>query len=185
MYYYAVASLPFLEFESDLLPTVEELLSLCYLCGGESGLRIIESVKLEPDFGASADPLLKSFWRWEIGLRNELARLRAQVLNREATVYLDDTGSDCTAIAGLSDALKIIMQSTSPLETDKGIDRLRWQYLDELESGQIFNLQQMIVYYLRLQILLRRRTLVADEGRKIYQQHYATLYQQAQNGVQA
>ena len=184
-YYYAIASLPFLEFTSDLLPDPEDIFSLVAICGSAEDARIIRRAKIEPDFIHPADPLLKRFWRWENGLRNELARQRAQTLNKEVLVHRDDAGSDGTAVAGLSDALKVVMQSDSPLEADEGLDRLRWSYLDELEIGQFFNLQQMIIYYLRLQILHRRRMLIADGGKKHYEAHYKIIYQQYQNGAQA
>ena len=176
-YYYAAASLPFLEFTSDVLPAAEDFLSLCYHCGGDAELKIIASASLEPN-DVSAHPLIRSFWRWEIGLRNELTRQRSLLLNRESVIHSDDTGSDGTAIAGLSEMLKALMQSSNPLEADEELDRLRWQYLDELECGHVFDIQQMIVYYLRLQILLRRRSLVVDEGRRLYQQYVADINQQ-------
>lgn len=187
-YFYVLAGLPFLEFESGRFPDLRDFLETCRLFLTDADQRVMESVKVEPETEGAWHPLLLRFWHWEIGLRNELARQRAELLGREAQIRLNDMGSDCTAIAGLRDSLKGIMQSESPLKVDEELDRLRWQYLDEIAAGQYFNLQQLIVYYLRLQILQRRQSLTSDSGREIYQDHYNNILSSIdglQNGVRA
>ncbi|MGI9257136.1 MAG: hypothetical protein ACR2PY_09405 [Salinispira sp.] len=182
-YYYILASLPHLEFESDYIPDPADFLDLCRLFLSESDMRIVESATLHPHAEAPAEtapetaavPLLEKFRHWEIGLRNELAKQRSQILNREAAIRLNDDGSDCTAVSGLADSVKLIMQSATPLEADIGLDRLRWQYLNELGSGHYFNVQQLIVYYLRLRIRIRRDRLTADSG--------IAAYNEQMNGV--
>ncbi len=178
-YYYILASLPHLTFESEHIPEPAVFLDLCRLFLSESDMRIVESATLYPHAEAPAEtaavPLLEKFRHWEIGLRNELAKQRSQILNREAAIRLNDEGSDCTAVSGLADSVKLIMQSATPLEADIGLDRLRWQYLDELGSGHYFNVQQLIVYYLRVRIRIRRDRLTADSG--------IAAYNEQMNGV--
>ena len=192
-YYYILASLPHLEFESGHIPVPADFLDLCRLFLSESDMRIIESATLHPHAEAAQEapaedaqeapavPLLEKFRRWEMGLRNELAKQRSQILNREANIRLNDEGSDCTAVSGLADSVKLIMQSATPLEADRELDRLRWQYLNELGSGHYFNIEQLIVYYLRVRICIRRALLTADSGITAYDEQYGIIMAETEN----
>lgn len=190
-YYYAVASLPYLTFETEDVPGREEFLEICRQWGTESDLEILSRITLEPD-APGLHPILDRYQRFETGLRNELVKQRSQHLQRDPQDYIhsDKTGDDHTAVSGLSEQVRAAVQAPTPLKADEILDRLRWQFLDELEIGQFFNVQQMIVYYLRLQILLRRNSLTKETGREEFDGHYQKVRSQMQeiqndNGVQA
>jgi hypothetical protein len=201
-YYYAAASLPYLKFDGDKYPDLDEFLQVISDWGDDADLDIIRASSLSPqgDSDDSSDeqaqrivhPVVARFYEWETGLRNELVRQRAAERNRDGQPFIhrDSSGDDFTARTGLAEAVRSAIQASTPLEADELLDRMRWQFLDELEIGQFYNLDQMIVYYLRLQILLRRRSLTEDSGQQAFSGHYEAVHHQMQeiqnvNGEQA
>jgi len=58
-----------------------------------------------------------------------------------------------------------------PLTVEKNLLLWRWQFLDSLEFGHYFDLEFLIMYYLRLQILKRLFTFNKKIGREKYQQY--------------
>lgn len=181
-YYYAVATLPYLRLDSDRHPSLEEFHELCERWCPAEDLKIIldsalENVSLESD---EVHPIVLKYYRWEAGLRNELIRQRAQKLQRDAQAMIQTTesGDDFSARSGLSEAVRTIMSAPNALAADEALDAIRWEYLSELEVGQYFNLEQMLVYYIRLQILVRRNSLTIEAGAESYTAHYEAVREQ-------
>lgn len=191
-YYFALSSLPYLSFTGDRYPAEEEFLEVASQWCEEGDYALLVTAGLEPGGDEAVHPLVLKFHHWEMGLRNELVRQRAANLQRDGQgfVHRDEIGDDFTARSGLSEAVRNAVQAESPLKADEALDRLRWQHLDELEVGQFFNIEQMIVYYLRLQILLRRGSFTVDQGREAFNGHYESVHARMQesqkfNGEQA
>ncbi len=209
-YYYAASTLPFLRFDGEKHPSIQEFLETCLLWCGHSDFQVIKSASLDfggsggfgnsggsgdiKGFGGSGNsggvggssdklfdpsihPVLRSFYTWEVGLRNELLRQRSQRLARDGQQYIrkNESGDDFSARSGLSERVRNILGSGTALDSDQALDGLRWEFLDQLEVGQFFNPGQMIVYYLRLQIVVRRKSLTRKTGRESFAGHYAAV----------
>jgi hypothetical protein len=56
----------------------------------------------------------------------------------------------------------------SPLAGELMIQRGRWGILDELEFGHYFDLERLIVYKLKLEILENKAGIRIPEGKEIY-----------------
>ncbi|MBN1647418.1 MAG: DUF2764 family protein [Spirochaetales bacterium] len=56
-----------------------------------------------------------------------------------------------------------------PAEAELILDKSRWEYLEELEQGHFFELDNLLAYYLKLQILERRFSMTEEKGRKEYE----------------
>jgi hypothetical protein len=181
-YYYAMSSLPYLRLDGDQYPSREEFLETARDAADEDDFRVISSSNLDPADGPAPHPLVEEFHRWETGLRNELVRQRAAALERDGQAFVRrvDTGEDFTARSGLAEAVRAAVQAASPLKADESLDEMRWQYLEELEVGHFFTIEQMIVYYLKLQILLRRRSLTSEAGLEAFTGHYETVHSRMQ-----
>ena len=52
----------------------------------------------------------------------------------------------------------------SPLAAEGVLDRARWSWLEELESGHYFDGERLALYLLKLRILERRARFVKDLG---------------------
>ena len=171
-YYYAVSSLPFLDFESVPLLTISEFIDICRSTLTEKDFEILNSLNLDgiKDSDSSL-PLLKKWVSWEGTLRNEIVRLRADSLDMEAETYLYAVESNTEAPGLAGNAYKL----DSPLLAEESLDRSRWQFLDELESGHYFDLEKLIVYLLRLKILERRTTFTIEKGNENFQKIYENI----------
>jgi hypothetical protein len=185
-YYYAMASLPFLRLDGDQYPEAEEFLEVARDSVSAGDLSVIRTSSIDPAAGSAPHPLVEKFHQWEMGLRNELVRQRAAELQRDGQDFIRRSagGDDFSARSGLTESVRSALQNDSPLKADEALDEMRWAYLEELEVGQFFNLEQMIVYYLKLQILLRRRSLTRAAGTEAFDGHYEAVHermQQSQN----
>jgi len=58
-------------------------------------------------------------------------------------------------------------QADNPLLVERRIDLARWEKLEELELQHYFDLQFLIVYYLKLQILNKWDSIRAEKGRAV------------------
>lgn len=190
-YYYALASLPYLQFEGDRYPELEDFIEISQKWGSANESLLLEDISLEPDL-ETLHPLLKRYAQWEVGLRNELVRQRAALQERDGQAFIvrDQGGDDYSVRSGLSEAVRTALNAESPLKADEILDQLRWNFLDELEVGHFYDLEQMIVYVLKLHILLRRRAMTRDAGRASFERHYSAVRErmeqsQNMNGEQA
>jgi hypothetical protein len=95
---------------------------------------------------------LKAWIAFEVGLRNELVKIRSSRRKIEPARYLRSGGSDDTELYHIAMNSHRIL---SLVESEKFLDQARWHRLDELVFGHYFDLDSLIVYALKLQILWR------------------------------
>jgi hypothetical protein len=95
---------------------------------------------------------LKAWIAFEVGLRNELVKIRASRRKIEPAGYLRGGGSDDTALYHIAMNSHRIL---SLIESEKFLDQARWNRLDELAFSHYFDLDALIVYGLKLHILWR------------------------------
>lgn len=62
--------------------------------------------------------------------------------------------------------LGAVFAAEDPLEREDLIDRIRWDYLDELEEGHFFDFDFLCVYRLRLELLAKLRNRSVEVGRR-------------------
>jgi len=65
----------------------------------------------------------------------------------------------------------------NPFEAEIGAMRLRWEFLDELESGHYFDLERLLVHLFKLQLLERKLKLTEERGTARYAETYAHITQ--------
>jgi len=63
----------------------------------------------------------------------------------------------------------------SPLQAEDTLNRARWSYLDDLEVGHYFDIEKILVYALRLQILERKALFDEEKGREMFEKIYAEV----------
>jgi hypothetical protein len=161
-----------LSYDSERAPSAEQFLDTCRPLVSPQHYSLLESASatdLELD-GPGCSTL--DLWRsWEISLRNELVRLRAKNRGREPRIHgLDSSGPvEPRAIA------REAFSQESPLEAEDTLNRARWRYLDELESGHYFDIDKILIYVLRLQILQRKALFDDQKGRDMFDTVYSEI----------
>ncbi|MCF6335678.1 MAG: DUF2764 domain-containing protein [Spirochaetales bacterium] len=160
-YYYAVSSLPFLVFDVEPVITMLEFNDICNSAVSSADMKIIDSVVLSETDRADVDiPLLAEWRAWEGSLRNELAKLRGS----DMEVLYDSWLRDIEINTGAPLVARNAFKAESPLLAENVIDRGRWSFLDEIEVGHYFDIEKILVYSLRLQILERKQMFTSHRG---------------------
>lgn len=191
-YYYAVASLPTLYLDSETYPTQEEFLAHCAAWLTPAELDQLHRATLQPPTGRGENEAVESeqeaptvaaekgvLGRWmavETGLRNELVRLRASRLHVDEEKQLVKTDEPWwLSTAELEARASEAMGQSNPLRAEQVLDEYRWEVLEQLEVGHFFDVEKLIIYYLKLQILYRRASMGREAGKELFDTTYNTI----------
>ncbi len=171
-YYYAVSSLPFLDFNIAPLIKVVDFYAICSSALEEKQYNIIKSVSIS-DLKAMnpSVTVIKKWLSWEGSLRNEIAKLRAESLGYDSGPFIYDIESNSETPGVARNAYKM----DSPLLAEELLDKARWLFLDEIEQGHYFDMEKLIVYSLRLQILERKSMFTTENGNENFQKIYENI----------
>jgi len=171
-YYYAVSSLPFLDFNNAPVIKVDEFIAICRSALPDKDFDIISGLSLSNLKTMDSTISVLDRWKsWEGTLRNEIAKLRSAALGIDSGSYTYDIESNSEAPGIARNAYK----QESPLLAEEDLDKARWQFLDELEHGHHFDLEKLIIYSLRLQILERKGVFTTENGNVNFQKIYENI----------
>lgn len=171
-YYYAVSSLPFLDYNTLPILKVDAFLDICKSNLVENDFHTVNSISHRDlkNIESSVSVIIK--WKsWEGTLRNEIAKLRAVSLGIESSSFMYETETNSEAPGVARSAFKM----DSPLLAEDYLDKARWQFLDEIEQGHYFDLEKLIIYSLRLQILERKSMFTTENGNENFQKIYENI----------
>lgn len=107
---------------------------------------------------------MDSYARWEISLRNTLARLRGAKLSLDAEQYLVALEGEEEYSASAA-AKNIYSMQADPLEKDRALDRARWEYLESLEADHMFDFDALCIYYCKM--LIRSKWLSRQKEKAV------------------
>jgi hypothetical protein len=166
-YYYLIASLPMLEWGAKPLISHTDFLGRCREQLTKDDIKIIERVTLGP-FEDIEDPFpaLKAWKKFDFTLRNEIARHRAVKFTKDPLQYVRGEYYSDPFISGFA---HWAVTQDSPIEAESYLDRARWDRIEELEKGHYFDIEYLIAYALKLQILERWVRINKENGMQILQ----------------
>ncbi|MBN1410700.1 MAG: DUF2764 family protein [Spirochaetales bacterium] len=165
-YYYLVASLPFLSYEMDAGQPYEQFEETVKEQLSPEDFEIFKSIKgIEPDAEQCSHWFLEKWRVWEANLRNEMTLLRAKKKGVDGTVHLRDCVDDLSPRA----VAKLAMQQETPLMAENFLNKSRWAYIEEIETGQFFNLENVLAHALKLKVLERKAKFSDDAGSNHYE----------------
>lgn len=165
-YYYLVASLSSLQFAGEAPISFHVFLNECgkWLTPGDMEVILAANIKCVP--GKCDHTELLAGWKsFEGEVREHLAQAREDRKNKE-----EFRGED---------RIKEIMDQETPLEMEKALERIRWDYLEELAHEHYFDLDWLIIYSLQLQILERLASFNKDEGERYFYELCEVDYEKA------
>lgn len=166
-YYYTGAALPTLHLGEKAPISEEKFLEFAEDTLKPGHFRILRKSRLgslEPTGSVFADRILS----WEKELRLELAGARLARLKFDSPEPLPESdGRDV-----LQEKVRAILSVDSPLEAESALNRLRWGFLEEMGVSHFFDLEALIVYYLKLQIVLRQEKFQPEPGRQAFEETY-------------
>jgi hypothetical protein len=125
------------------------------------------------DFPAlpKSNDVLAKWQAWEKTLRNELVRLRAQELGLDPVEFL----APVDEIPEAKDVAREAFNQESPLQAEITLMRYRWNFLDQMGIGHFFDVEEIIIYCLKVQILARKAQLNPEKGKQDFDQIYKQI----------
>lgn len=145
-YYYFVSQLPLLIFGEKPYVGRENFLVEAQKWLSDKDLSVMLKVSIN-DFYTKGDDnkALKKYKDFERNLREEIASFRSKE-NQEIGVS------------------NLNLREGTPLETEQRLLLLRWKFIDMLEEGHFFDLDILILYFLKLQVLERLLSFDKEKG---------------------
>lgn len=180
-YYYTSATLPMLFYDNSLPVSEEDFLDICQRTLTDEDFIALSGCTIsimddQPEtFGFSSD-----FRKWEVALRNSLARIRAKDQGLDEREFLRPDGEGFGVDEIASAAVKI----DSPLEAEHYLNRARWNFVEELKSGHIMDLEFLMGYYLQMQILARKESFQEEKGFQNYRKFYEDIMSVRKQGAE-
>jgi len=169
LYPYLVASLPMLHFGMKPPFSFEGFLEVCRDFIPERDYLLLSTLPQPEEYSREATHhrLVQKWIGFDTALRNELARVRAGRRHLEPTAYLRLDGHGDSSLAP---GVMAATAQASPLDAERALDEMRWKALDDLATGHYFDLDVLLTYAFRLQILLRWERIRSAEGRRLLEQ---------------
>ena len=182
-YFYAVASLPSLYYETESFMTPEDFLEFCRYQLSDADFAEISSLSLLPQAEGGRTEVGKKYYRFERGLRNALVRLRAARLGIDALDFVATTrsGNDYSDDMTAAELARAAFNAATPILSEEILDRGRWDMLAQLEAGNFFNLDVLVIYHFRLLLLTKKSSRNHDTGRAGYESVYGNMTESMKN----
>ena len=173
--YYLMSQLPAFSINAGaVLPFTEEyFVELCSRFLDKKSFEILQSVSLEPPRkGEKTGSLFVDSWNdWERNVRLCLAQMRAQKLQKDFTVGLDETSF-------AADAIQIARTASgfdSPLEAEEFLNSERVNALQNLTPLDGFSRDAVFAYALKLKLAIRIKKFNEESGMDSYRKIYDTI----------
>jgi hypothetical protein len=155
-YYYLVATLPYLRFGRGALIDKEAFLIECGKWLNQRDTKILLGASLGDIIIRPEDPSILRAWKeFDLMLRTELALARSSIKQGRN----EKPGP----------VARVVLAEATPLLMERAIARIRWEYLDASEAGNFFDVNFLMLYFLKLQILERLKLFDKDLGAEVFQ----------------
>ena len=165
-YYYLVPSLPTLKPDDSENMSGDVFLQTCSQFLNAVELESLRQSTIDNFASQTPNTVFSQWQQWETDLRNQLIVLRCQKLGLDPERF---TRSG-EAYVRISQPVKEAFAARNPLETENSLHKLRWAYLNDMERSYLFDLNYLIIYYVKLQLIERRKKHRLDRGMKILEE---------------
>ena len=113
--------------------------------------------------------------RFEKNLRTRIARIRAERLERE-----EKPADPEEFFSEIEYTLNAARSCGDPVEREMLIDRLRWDFLEEMSVGHMIDFEALCIYRLKLQILAPYTGRTPQEGTPRFEMALESILSAAQ-----
>jgi len=149
-YYYFVSQLPFLTFGQESYVDRESFLEQARKWLSAKDFSSVSSVNLDDFYSQAGDnEILVNYKNFEKALREEIAFFRKSESYVRTSFNLN-------------------LNEGTPLEIERSLLRLRWKFIESLEEGHFFDLEILILHFLKIQVLERLFTFDKKKGAVIF-----------------
>lgn len=181
-YYYFACSLPVITFDGEPPMSTEEFLADCQKLLHHEDYFLVHKLlskdvidyyflqKIQKDHSAIVAMDIAAFQkglRFNRSFRNEMAAYRAERAGKDPLKYIRGDRDPDPAI---TEIIHQAGKASDPLEADRIINKARWDFFDEMQTGHYFDLQFIILYGLKLMILERYHVINSDKGKAVFEE---------------
>ena len=155
-FYYLISSLPELFLDKKPLITQGSLLEECAKWLSPEQMKTLQDIAvLNTDFSSEKENLSDQWKTFDMALLSQLANVRSfrkQKLQVVPEIMVQD-----------------IEKETDPLKKEYIIAQKQLEYLSEIVQGHEFDLDYVMVYYLKLLIIERINSFNKEKGQEVFQ----------------
>ena len=149
-YYYFVSQLPFLTFGQESYIDRERFLDQAKNWLSDKDFSSVSSVSLDDFYPRDGDKeVLAKYKNFERTLREEIASFRKN-----------------ESYTGIS--FNLNLNQGTPLEIERRLLNLRWEFIESLEQGHFFDLEILVLHLLKIQVLERLLTFDREKGTAVF-----------------
>jgi hypothetical protein len=165
-YTYLISSLPVLRFGQKLPFTFLRFLEdMCKNLLDDNALAHIAEARIDGNYVSTPHEQLAAWHAFDTALRNELVKIRSNVKRVSPSQYQRGDvwmGLDIVNIAARAS------HEENPLESERILDKARWDFLESLAVGHYFDIVFLMVYAHQLLLLEKwERIVSADVKQRI------------------
>ena len=161
--YYLFPTLPTLKAFDTRGMTLDKFLDRCTTQLSDDDANLLKNVTLDNYSAFPPNPTFKKWQHFEIELRNQLTILRARKLGLNPDQFLRSNKKHLH----FSPKVQELFDQQSPVKTEKMLFELRWSYLNRMDSAFYFSLDNLIIYYLKLQLLEQWSRFNREQGKEV------------------
>ncbi len=154
-YYYLVAQLPLLFFDREAPMSTEAFLREAEKWMSPGDFERLRRARYDStDLTLSKPKLLRQYVEREEAFRRDLAAWRRA--QREGQEFKPESFPPS------------LVKEGNPLEVEKNLLLYRWKFIEELEPDHHFDLEALILYFFKLQILEQLAIYDKEKGRQVF-----------------
>ncbi|UER67306.1 DUF2764 family protein [Borrelia sp. BU AG58] len=160
-YYYVISTLPYLDIRSGKVWSVSDFFKNVEIALDQEDFIFLKNLT-ETGVLRGSLGVIDCFLDFEEQMKYALAYIRAERLGFPRDVYLESSYFSNYFLG----VLKVVCLKENPFEVELGLDLLKWQFLTDLEVGNEFNFEKLVVYFLKLMLVSRRSLFVEKVGER-------------------
>lgn len=155
-YYYVVAQLPLLYFDKEPTTTTQMFLEEAEKWLNRGDYAILSQARFDAvTLKGKQSGLLRRYVTWESQFRDELGAWRKAA--RDGMDFKPESFS-----------LSLVKEG-NPLQIEMAMLKRRWDYIEQIEPEHHFDLEFLILYFFKLQILEQAARYNKEKGLEIFQ----------------
>jgi len=173
-YYYLVATLPLLRFEAQRPFDAAYFLKQCKSLVSDHDYQTITSAL---SGRPSSHPFLMKWQLFASMVKKELNDQRSKKLGLSALKYQNNGGKKIS----IGEAVRQALSNENALDAELSLLALKWKYLDEIVGLHYSDVEALLVYALKLQLLERKSLFTKEEGHAEFKRLFSNLQSEIAN----
>ena len=173
-YYYLVATLPMLRFDGQCPFDTDSFLEQCK---NQVTSRDYQTIVSALSGRSSSHPFLKKWQHFSSMVKKELNDQRSKKLGLSVHTYRNEGDKEFR----IGETVRQALSNENALEAELALLSLKWNYLDEISALHYFDVEALLSYAVKLQLLERKSLFTKEEGYAEFKRLFSNLQTEIAN----